>query len=273
MVARTLPGIGLKAFWDLGFNGWKDENDLNLLILSVVAGGQVLSKVATLPATPTDGDVHLLDETAGADANKLCIRDAGAWVMVTPLEGAILYDLGATTHRTFDGTAWVALATGAGGGGTGDMLAANNLSDLANIATARDNLGVYSDAEVDAAIAALRKRVVNLAIVNSALLSGEVLAAITPPSGETWTFPANFSGASGRKLSGGTNPAASYSLDVKKNGTSVGTITISTAGAVTFATTGGTSFTLAGGTDELQVVGPATADTALGYAIAIPVSY
>jgi hypothetical protein len=38
--------------------------------------------------------------------------------------------------------------------GGGDMLAANNLSDLADAATARDNLGVPSDAEVAAAIAA-----------------------------------------------------------------------------------------------------------------------
>jgi len=40
------------------------------------------------------------------------------------------------------------------GTGDGDLLAANNLSDVANAATARTNLSVYSTAEVDAAVAA-----------------------------------------------------------------------------------------------------------------------
>jgi hypothetical protein len=121
--------------------------------------------------------------------------------------------------------------------------------------------------------AATRTRIVNLAITGTALAANEVLGAITPPSGETWTFAANFGGSSGKKVSGGTNPAASYQLDVKKSGTSTGTITISTAGAVSFATSGGTSFSLTGGTDELQVIGPATIDTALGYAFALTATY
>lgn len=41
---------------------------------------------------------------------------------------------------------------GASGAGTGDMLAANNLSDLASAAAARTNLNVYSKTEVDDAI-------------------------------------------------------------------------------------------------------------------------
>lgn len=115
MTSRVLPGIGLNGFWDLGENGWKDENDWNLLVLSVLAGGQVLDLVAALPGSPTNGQVYLLDETAGADANKLAIRDAGAWVLLAPLEGAILYDVAAGLHRTFDGTVWAELTTGGGG--------------------------------------------------------------------------------------------------------------------------------------------------------------
>jgi hypothetical protein len=120
---------------------------------------------------------------------------------------------------------------------------------------------------------ATRNRVLGPAITSSALTASEVFFAVTPPVGETWTFPANFANASGKKLSGGTNPAASYVIDVKKNGSSTGTITISTGGAVTFATSGGSSFTLIGGTDELQLVGPGTVDTAVGYAFAIPLTY
>lgn len=42
---------------------------------------------------------------------------------------------------------------GAGGAGTGDMLAENNLSDLTDFAAARTNLDVYSRTQVDGAIA------------------------------------------------------------------------------------------------------------------------
>lgn len=141
-------------------------------------------------------------------------------------------------------------------GGGGDMLAANNLSELTDAAEARANLGV-------------NKRIVEISLLGTALAASEVLAAIMPPTGETWTFPANLSTSSGKKLSGGVNPAGSYTIDVSKNGSTVGTITISAAGAVSFTTSGGTSFSLTGGTDELRLVGHATPDTAVGYVFAL----
>lgn len=45
-------------------------------------------------------------------------------------------------------------AQGTSGGGTGDLLAANNLADVASVATSRTNLSVYSKAEVDTLLAA-----------------------------------------------------------------------------------------------------------------------
>lgn len=137
---------------------------------------------------------------------------------------------------------------------------------------ADEDIAYRYDGSAWATTAASRSRVVNIAILNTALAASEPFAALVAPSGETWTFAGNFSGAYGKKLSGGTNPASSFAIDVVKNGSSVGTITISTSGVVSFATSGGTSFTISG-TDGLQFVGPASADTAVGYAIAIPVSY
>lgn len=70
------------------------------------------------------------------------------------------------------------------------------------------------------------------------------------------TLPANFSTS---VSSVGINPTSSFVLTVKKNGSTVGTITISTLGAVTFATTGGTSVPLVAG-DVVEVDGPGVAD-------------
>ena len=113
-------------------------------------------------------------------------------------------------------------------------------------------------------------RVISISLLTTALAADEVFAAITPPIGETWTFAGNFSGASGKKISGGTNPASTFTIVVKKNGTNCGTIVISTAGVVTFTTTGAAAVSLIGGTDEMQFVGPSTTGTAVGFTFALP---
>lgn len=118
-----------------------------------------------------------------------------------------------------------------------------------------------------------RTRALAPTILGQQLTSSEVFFAAVPPTGETWNFPANFTAAYGKKLTGGANPAASFAIDVSKNGASVGTITISNAGVVSFATAGGAAFSLVGGSDELRLVGPAGVDTAVGYAIAIPFTF
>lgn len=116
MASRTLPNIGLKGFWTLGEDGWKDENDLNLLKLSVLVQGGAISKVSATPGSPVDGDVYLFDETHPTDANKIAIRDSGAWVFLTPLEGWLMHNQAAGYYEKFDGTAWAELATGGSGG-------------------------------------------------------------------------------------------------------------------------------------------------------------
>lgn len=109
MASRTLPGVGLKGFWDLGEDGWKDEMDVNIRLISALLQGRALSKVAALPGSPADGDIHLLDETVGGgNANKVAIRDNGAWVTVAPQTGWRFYDVGASMFRFFNGAVWLA---------------------------------------------------------------------------------------------------------------------------------------------------------------------
>jgi hypothetical protein len=73
------------------------------------------------------------------------------------------------------------------------------------------------------------------------------------------TLPANFAGSRGDV---DVNPDASFEITVTRNGSTVGTITISTAGAFTFATSGGTVVALVAG-DVVRFVAPATADASV----------
>jgi hypothetical protein len=91
----------------------------------------------------------------------------------------------------------------------------------------------------------------------AALDASECFLQWSPAAGETATFSDDFGGANGHC---GSPPASSFVIDVLKNGSGVGTITISTGGAFTFATTGGSvAFTDA---DVMEWVGPASADPA-----------
>lgn len=119
MASRDLPNLALKAFFDLGEDGWDDEMSLNLLKLSVLVQATALDKVSADPGSPADGDVYIFDETHPTQANKVAIRDAGAWVYVTPFDGWLIYNQAAGYYEKFDETAgaWAELATGGGGGG------------------------------------------------------------------------------------------------------------------------------------------------------------
>lgn len=87
----------------------------------------------------------------------------------------------------------------------------------------------------------------------SAPTSSEVLAIYV--AAEAITLADDFAGSVGTC---GTNPTATFTLTVRKNGSSVGTIAISTSGVFTFTTTGG-AVTLAAG-DVLRIVAPSGVD-------------
>lgn len=78
-------------------------------------------------------------------------------------------------------------------------------------------------------------------------------------TGREISLPANFAGSVGNT---GVNPSASFVLDVRDDGVSIGTITVSTAGALTFATAGGTAKTVAAGS-VITVVAPASVDATI----------
>jgi len=75
----------------------------------------------------------------------------------------------------------------------------------------------------------------------------------------TVTFSGNFAGSYGKC---GTNPAATAAFSVLKNGTSAGSISISTGGIFTFSTTGGTALSFSAG-DVMKITAPNPQDASL----------
>lgn len=122
MPKRTLPGLGLEAYFDLGENGWNDEFDENFRRLSFLVDGRVKSRTTNLPGTGTDGDVYIVP-VGQTNANQVAIWDgptgSKAWVYYPASEGWAFYVLDEDTNYQFNGTAWVEFAAAGGGGGGG----------------------------------------------------------------------------------------------------------------------------------------------------------
>lgn len=75
----------------------------------------------------------------------------------------------------------------------------------------------------------------------------------------TVVFPGNFSGSAGTV---GTNPTSTATYTVKKNGSSIGTVVVSTGGSVTFTTTSGATETFNSG-DRMVITAPSPQDATL----------
>ncbi len=82
---------------------------------------------------------------------------------------------------------------------------------------------------------------------------------------ESVTFPIDFEGADGAVQ---TNPAATYTISIRKNDVEVGTAAINTSGAYTFDTTSGVTVTYAAG-DKLTFIAPDSVGTAADFTLTI----
>lgn len=223
MPSRTLPNLALDAFFDLGEDGWADEVSLNFLKLSVLTQAGAIDKVSATPGSPTSGDVYIFDESHPTEANKIAVYDVDTWKYFTPLEGWLIYNRTANYFELFSGTAWAEFAAGGGGGGSGDV--------VLPYAVPFGFTAKPGDAEV----------------------------MLLTVFAENVTFLEDFDGAESYV---GTNPTATATLTVRKNGTTAGTISISSAGVVTFATTASEPLSFVAG-DVLQIDAQATADATL----------
>lgn len=114
----------------------------------------VLDKdLAAAPGSPTAGDAYIIAAgPTGAwagQAKSIAYYQAGTgWLFIAPRTGFRAYVQDEAADYRYSAGAWAIITAGA----TGGLLAANNLSDVSSVATARTNLSVYSQAQTDAAI-------------------------------------------------------------------------------------------------------------------------
>ncbi len=238
MPQRTLPGLGLTGFWDLGADNWKDENDANLRKLSALVQPRVISRTTALPGSPINGDIYIVPADAASNANEIAIRDDGAWVYIPPAEGFAVYVADTNENVQFDGAAWVPLAAGMEG------------------APADGTLYGRKDGAWEAVPTGGPTAVELSFFAGGTLTANELL--FRHEVARPFTIPAALAGSRG---SSGAATTGSAALSVKKNGTQVGTATWAAAGtAATLAMASATSFAAG---DILTVTAPATADATL----------
>lgn len=108
---RTLPGLGLTGFWNLGSNGYKTGMDTNLRVLSALVQLSVFSRTTSLPGSPSQGDIYI--DPDGSPAGQIALYDNSAWVYIEPKKGLIATVEDEDVLIWFDGASWEELPTGA----------------------------------------------------------------------------------------------------------------------------------------------------------------
>jgi hypothetical protein len=110
MASRTLPNLGLKAFFALGEDGWNDEVDSNFLKLSVLTQGGITGIVTTKPVSPSQGDVYLMSAAASSNPNAIAVYDDVQWKHFVPNSGWTVYNRADDSFVTWTGSEWKAMS-------------------------------------------------------------------------------------------------------------------------------------------------------------------
>lgn len=79
--------------------------DDNLRLLSALVHLNVISRTTTLPDAPADGAIYIV-KIGDVNANKVALRDNGAWVYVDPFEGMRAWIKDEDVFRYYTGAAW-----------------------------------------------------------------------------------------------------------------------------------------------------------------------
>ena len=111
MASRIIPGISLRAFWDLGESGWKAGMDENIWRLSFLVQSRVLGVVETLPPGPEEGDRYILNNDVLPYDQHIMVFDQALWVPILPEDRFVVFNTENDSLMYFNeaGNTWVSL--------------------------------------------------------------------------------------------------------------------------------------------------------------------
>lgn len=202
---------------------------------------RALSMITMAPPAAVEGDSYVIPAGASGawsgKAGQIAAFIGGAWSYLAPIEGIRLWINDLDAEYVFDGAAWVA---NGGGGGAEDAIAAHE---------AATNPHPQYLTEIPAQPFDVHCFYPGVPAASAILLDVEFARAVA--------FPANFAGSAFKARIGATGPV---SIDVQKNGVSVGSIAFGAGDTSATATSAALSFAAG---DLLSLVGPAIPDATL----------
>lgn len=154
----------------------------NLLELTALLEGNVISRTTVLPGTATEGDRYIVRSDDGTYPNQIATWTAGAWVYTLPEVGNHYYVIDENTNYQWDGTSWdvytVTLA---------DVVALIAASDAAQ--TIAIDAAITAAMDMDLVVDATTNRV-----LSDADLVGNRYITMTNAAANTVTIPAGLTG-------------------------------------------------------------------------------
>lgn len=214
----------------------------------------------TPPGSPAEGDFYIIGAAGtgvwSSHNKQPTVYYNGAWLFYPLIEGMYADDQSADALYRYDGSTWTAVISGGGGAPANvDYLVKTASGSLSAERVVTDTATVIWDwatsGQAKANITSLYD--VPLSFAGTPTTSQKIGKLIAV---RTIVFPANFAGSAGHI---GTNPTATFAIDVQDNGSSIGTISISTGGTYTFTTASGTAKTVTAG-HRIEFVAPSSVD-------------
>ena len=115
---RTLPGsLALKGGAPYADPNWDVWMNANLHKQSTLMFLRAISRTTVLPGGPTEGDIYIV-KVGETNEKKVAVYDQAAWVYYDPFPRLTAYVVDEAINVVFDGTDWVEVASGGGGGST-----------------------------------------------------------------------------------------------------------------------------------------------------------
>lgn len=243
-------GLALRGFAPILDPNWNSWMDQNLLRLSVLSQGSVISRDAPVPANPPDGAIFIVPDDDDTNPNEIAVQDGGSLTFIEPFPGLQLFVTLDNQFVAWNGSGWVVTFDLNGGGGGMTLLAlADTPSTFADqagrqlVVSPTEEEFVYRDIPYDIPI-----------FTPGRPAPGAVIRILIS---RNMTIPENFAGS--RAMAGFTATDDTV-FTIQRSGAKIGTITFAagTPGGIFEADAPGDINFAAG--SSLEIVNPGTQD-------------